>query len=149
KIRDLERSASVNPRFSNGFNADRKASICVNCPYMSDRDMKSFTVLSGTTASFSETQGLSNVKDCWMIFNKEAELKECPNCTKRLQLKEYYRARIPYESKAQIEEVLRTAYRDLQLEGVSLGSELYIMKKVVKMNGKDVLLLDTIVPVDE
>lgn len=149
QIRNLERSVSENLRFSRGFNAGSNLNICFDCPHINGDDYKNFMVISGMQASYSKEEGLTDIQHGTLIFNKEIDLPQCRDCDRRVQHKEYYRSRIPYESKLQIEELLQNEVDDLAAQGLSPSRMVYMMKKVICMDKKDRLILDTILPIEE
>ena len=71
----------------------------------------------------------------------------CLGCNLQERYDLHYRYRIPYENDQQLWNVLFQAYADLEMQGHIPSSKLYMSKKVIKNNGRDVLILDTFLPV--
>ena len=67
KIRELERSVSENFRYSDGFNIGYDLTICVNCPYATVLDRRTFAVVSAATARLSATGELIELHDRELI----------------------------------------------------------------------------------
>lgn len=146
RIRDLERGVSGNYRFDSGFNADYDLSLCINCPHVTTDDRRTFKIVSGITAKLSETGELSDLHDCELIRNEELGRDCCIGCDRPKRFKQFYRCRIMYENMDQLRGTLYRALSDMKLLGYSPNEEIYIMRKVIKENGKDTLILDTLIP---
>lgn len=146
KIRELERSVSENFRYSDGFNIGYDLTICVNCPYATVLDRRTFAVVSAATARLSPTGELIELQDRELIRNKELNKECCLNCDKAKHYRQFYRCRIPYQNIDHLKRTIYYAYKDMKLMNYVPNEEIYLMRKVIKENGKDALILDTLIP---
>lgn len=146
RIRDLERGVSGNYRFDSGFNADYDLSLCINCPHVTTDDRRTFAVVSAATARLSPTGELIELQDRELIRNKELNKECCLNCDKAKHYRQFYRCRIPYQNIDHLKRTIYYAYKDMKLMNYVPNEEIYLMRKVIKENGKDALILDTLIP---
>lgn len=146
KIRDLERNVSENRRYSSGFNAGDKLSLCVDCPYFDIQAKRSFTVVAALEMDYSREKGMQNIEDCYLLRDGTLEKSFCVNCGRKQNFPRHYRCRIPYENKEQVEELLYNVHCDLEMQGYKPCGKVYMMKKVVKKQGEDIIILDTLLP---
>ena len=92
---------------------------------------------------------MENIKDCTLIRNKSLEKTCCANCKLSKSYSTHYRYRIHYKSKEQVEELLYNAYADLRMQGYQPCKIIYMMKKVIRKNGEDIMILDTLLPLED
>ena len=146
RIRDFERNISENPRYSSGFNAGGPVTLCVDCPHFDAKNRKSFTILSTVRMTCSREKGIEDIRDCELLRNGTLNQSFCVNCQRKESYKAHYRCRIPYESREQVEEMLFRIYSDLEMQGHKPSRNVYLAKKVIRKNQKDIMILDTFLP---
>lgn len=68
---------------------------------------------------------------------------------KREKLPYVYRGMIPYESEEKTKILIRKKYLEAKRVGYKLKPVVYITKKILKNEGKNLLFLDIRIPVEE
>ena len=145
KIRELQKSVSENSLYASGFNVGYDMKFCPGCSQLTAEDRRSLAAVSAVTAHFNE-EGLYDIKDSECIFYEDLSYPECAVCSRKLHLKQYYRCRIQYKGMDALNTELKKAFSDMSLLGYHADKNIYMMRKIIKQRGEDVLILDTILP---
>lgn len=147
KIRRLEHNVSENPRFQSGFNEVEDITFCVECPYITADDRKTFPVGRGMRGIRIGGSDQFQFHTCEMIKNDDLGLENCRECERKIHFDRGYRCRIVYEGKEKFCKTLAEEYHKLEMFGYQPYDTLYITQKVIRQDGEEKMLFDTILPI--
>lgn len=149
KLRDLERRVSENFRYSDGFNVGHDVTLCVDCPQLSPSEWKSSLVASCVKGKLSTSGELQNLQECKLVRSTEMRKDCCRNCKNKQHFKQYYRSRIIYTTEERLKETVHAAVADMKLLGCHCSGDVFMLRKVLKIDGADTLILDTLIPFEK
>lgn len=149
KIRILESVARDNILFSDGFNLGSDLSLCIDCPYIANREDAIFYNNVGFITQYTPQHGLGEIQHCNFILGAHMLCSHCTGCDKRIYFKEYYRARIGFQSEAQIRQIICGQIKDLQQLNAQAIKTVYAVKQSVKTDDGLQIILDIFLPFDE
>ena len=148
RINDWERVICENRRFEGRFNTGYDLTLCIDCPHVTTEDRHQFNIIYALELDMTAKEGIINIRECEIVKDGDLGRQYCVNCPKKQFFKEYYRCRSTANTREELDALLGESIRDLSMQGRKVHSKAYILRKVIQKEGKDVMVLDIMLPLE-
>lgn len=148
QIRRLERNVSQNSRFQSDFNEVDGLSLCIDCPYITDQERRTFLVARGFMGVWMPEDDTFRFQKCTMIKDDDLQRECCKKCEKKRFYETVYRYRCFYENEKKLVHILTEEYQKLRMLGYQPLDTVYIQQKTLKKDGKEAMFFDILLPVE-
>ena len=153
KLSVYEQWIFENKMYRDMFKITRDFKLCIECKNVIDSCSECFFVRDLLMLELSQENDIINMEEKEAVLSKASVRinRECEKCTsdKILTFPKAYRGTWCYTGREDLQKLIYDAYERAQDLGYELCKTVYCIKKVADKDGKECVLLDVIIPLED
>lgn len=148
QIQKLESIRGNDMRFRNTFAVDYNLKFCIACPVMRAADRRKHFTRDAVLLTVGKDGSILDRQECDVIRENSIMGEKCRNCTRtKWWYERVYRGLVIYRGTEDMKKTLQEAKQKGESLGYHLGTNILLLKKIMKFDGVEHLTIDIIIPI--